>query len=66
MEKKELPTSDAEEALQKLEDLMASYGEMCDDLRDNDIQYQRWNLTSPYHTIKKNLEALREYEKHKK
>lgn len=55
--------SNAKEALEKLEELLGAYKELCDDVGDNDIQYEIWNLTSPYHTIKKNLEALREYEK---
>lgn len=50
------------EALKALEDLMDSYKELCDDLGDNDIQYQLWNLTSPYHVIKENLERLERYE----
>lgn len=54
--------SGAEEALDALEDLMESYKELCDDIRDNDIQYQLWNLDSPYHIIKKNLERLERYE----
>lgn len=54
--------SEAREALDALEDLIASYKELCDDARDNDIQYQLWNLTSPYHVIKRNLERLEEYE----
>lgn len=54
--------SGAEEALDALEDLMESYKELCDDIQDNDIQYQLWNLDSPYHIIKKNLERLERYE----
>lgn len=54
--------TEAREALDALEDLMAYYKELCDDARDNDIRYQLWNLTSPYHVIKRNLERLEEYE----
>lgn len=54
--------SEAREALDALESLMASYKELCDDAGDNDIQYQIWNLSSPYHVIKRNLERLEEYE----
>lgn len=54
--------SEAREALDALENLIASYKELCDDANDNDIQYQLWNLTSPYHVIKRNLERLEEYE----
>lgn len=54
--------SGAREALDAPESLMAYYKELCDDVCDNDIQYQLWNLTSPHHVIKRNLERLEEYE----
>lgn len=46
------------DSLEALEKILADYKELCDDARDNDIEYQLGNLTSPYHTIKKDLEVL--------
>lgn len=54
--------SEAEEALDALEGLMASYGELCYDANDNDIRYQLQDLASPYHAVKGALERLRKLE----
>lgn len=54
--------SEAEEALDALEGLMASYGELCYDANDNDIRYQLQDLASPYHTVRRALERLRKIE----
>ena len=44
--------------LQALKDLMKDYYEMCQDLGNNDDQYQRCNLTSERAIIEKELKAL--------
>ena len=44
--------------LEALERLMANYYEMCQDLGNNDGQYQRCNLTSERAIIEKELKAL--------
>lgn len=44
--------------LEALERLMTDYYEMCQDLGDNDDQYQRCNLTSERATIENSLKAL--------
>ena len=44
--------------LKALEDLMKDYYEMCQDLGNNDDQYQRCNLTSERAIIEKELKAL--------
>ena len=41
--------------LKALEDLMTSYYEMCQDLGNNDDQYQRCNLTSERSIIEREL-----------
>ena len=46
------------EGLEALERLMADYYEMCQDLGNNDDQYQRCNLTSERAIIEKELKAL--------
>jgi len=44
--------------LEALEKLMADYYEMCQDLGNNDDQYQRCNLTSERAIIEKELKIL--------
>ena len=44
--------------LEALETLMTYYYEMCQDLGNNDDQYQRCNLTSERAIIEKELKAL--------
>lgn len=46
--------------LEALERLMAKYYEMCQDLGNNDDEYQRYNLTSERATIEKELKELEE------
>lgn len=50
--------------LEALERLMANYYEMCQDLGNNDDQYQRCNLTSERAIIEKELKALEILTKH--
>ena len=44
--------------LKALKDLMKDYYEMCQDLGNNDDQYQKCNLTSERAIIEKELKAL--------
>lgn len=41
-----------------LEEFLNDFLEKCKELNDNDDMYYKYNLTSPYHIIKKDLEIL--------
>lgn len=46
-----------------LEELMETFYELCEDCNCNEDEYQKNNLTSPYHIIRKELEQLTKYKR---
>ena len=49
--------------LEELDTLMETFYELCEDCDCNEDEYQRNNLTSPHHIIRKKLERLDKLEK---
>ena len=49
--------------LEALDKLMKTFYELCEDCNCNEDEYQRNNLTSPHHIIRKKLERLEKLEK---
>lgn len=50
--------------MDQLDILIESYKELCNDACDNDIQYQLYNLSSPYHQIRESLSTLETLKKY--
>lgn len=44
--------------LEALDKLMESFYELCEDCNCNEDMYQKYNLTSPHHIVRKELERL--------
>ena len=49
--------------LEELDKLMETFYELCEDCNCNEDMYQKYNLTSPHHIIRKKLERLEKLEK---
>ena len=49
--------------VEELDKLMETFYELCEDCNCNEDEYQRNNLTSPHHIIRKKLERLEKLEK---
>lgn len=49
--------------LEELDKLMETFYELCEECNCNEDMYQKHNLTSPHHIIRKKLERLEKLEK---